>query len=292
MNRSGFFVISILAVLAFPLSPAWPVWFDAGNGICVEAFSQYDPAIASDGAGGAIIVWSDQRAGIVDKDIYAQRISSDGELLWGASGIAVCISSGTQESPVVCPDGQGGAIVYWMDGRAEMSPFVQIYAQRLGPAGSALWTAGGLLVSGMVWEGYVPGFAVDDEGNTYLAWLEEGPDVYREARAQKISPAGSLLWGSTGTSACDSLYNPDDCTISPVAGGGALVAWSKYHSGPEFPGSIFAQRFDASGAALWGTNGIYVFEEPGKDLDLFSAPGRGGSVWLVWRSYEILTGDT
>ena len=58
----------------------------------------------------AIVVWA---AG----DIFAQKLGMDGSLLWGAAGTTVCASSGTQSGPSVRPDGLGGAIVAWCDGR-------------------------------------------------------------------------------------------------------------------------------------------------------------------------------
>ena len=45
----------------------------------------YDPQLASDGNGGAIITYKGPSYGI-----YAQRINSDGEAQWDIDGIAIC----------------------------------------------------------------------------------------------------------------------------------------------------------------------------------------------------------
>jgi hypothetical protein len=55
-------------------------WTTDGEPICNAIGEQYNPAIASDGAGGAIIAWTDTRGG-VDYDDYAQRITRQG--YWG-----------------------------------------------------------------------------------------------------------------------------------------------------------------------------------------------------------------
>jgi hypothetical protein len=69
--------------------------------------------VAPDGAGGAIIAWSDWES--ETGDIFAQRIDSLGAPRWGKSGVVVCNVSGKQSSPVIVTDGAGGAIVAWPD---------------------------------------------------------------------------------------------------------------------------------------------------------------------------------
>jgi hypothetical protein len=53
-------------------------WTADGVAICTATNAQSYPTIVSDGAGGAIITWFDERSG--SSDIYAQRVRSDGTL--------------------------------------------------------------------------------------------------------------------------------------------------------------------------------------------------------------------
>ena len=64
-----------------------PLWANDGLVICDTTGSQSSPKIASDGAGGAIIVWTDVRSS--SSDIYAQRVSADGTMLWQRHGALV-----------------------------------------------------------------------------------------------------------------------------------------------------------------------------------------------------------
>ena len=68
------------------------LWPEAGVIVCDESMEQYDPLICSDGAGGAIIVWGDNRnKGFEDEwDIYGQRLDSGGIAQWTAGGIDIC----------------------------------------------------------------------------------------------------------------------------------------------------------------------------------------------------------
>jgi hypothetical protein len=91
---------------------------------------QMYPVITLDGAGGAIVTWIDYRAGI---DIYAQRVDASGGVRWTANGVPLCTAGGNQTSPVIAPDGVGGAIVTWSDYRAG----TDIYTQSVNARGVA-----------------------------------------------------------------------------------------------------------------------------------------------------------
>ena len=57
------------------------LWDSAGVKICDTIYSQWRQQIVSDGEGGAIIVWQDDRNGN-NYDIYAQRVDVNGNALW------------------------------------------------------------------------------------------------------------------------------------------------------------------------------------------------------------------
>jgi hypothetical protein len=58
-------------------SEGLPKWTVDGVGLCVAGNHQYNPALAPDGAGGAIVTWQDYRGGPT-ADIYAQRVDASG----------------------------------------------------------------------------------------------------------------------------------------------------------------------------------------------------------------------
>ena len=58
--------------------------------VAVVGGDQSRPVIVSDGAGGAIIAWWDDRNGSLG--IYAQRLDADGNPMWTPNGIQVASS--------------------------------------------------------------------------------------------------------------------------------------------------------------------------------------------------------
>lgn len=92
-----------------------PVWGVDGIAVCTAIGDQLNPNIISDKNGGAIIVWQDERS--FDWDVYTQRVSYNGNMVWQYNGAPVCLAVGDQTSPKNIPDNKGGCIVSWEDKR-------------------------------------------------------------------------------------------------------------------------------------------------------------------------------
>ena len=73
-----------------------PQWTANGVAVCTAAGQPVPSAVlASDGAGGAVITWYDDRSGS-SQDIYAQRVDAGGGTHAGngpANGVAVCTAA-------------------------------------------------------------------------------------------------------------------------------------------------------------------------------------------------------
>ncbi len=84
-----------------------------------------------DGVGGAIAAWMRYRR--TNWDVYSQHVDSTGHLCWSDTGLAVCPGDNNVLSPVAVTDGEGGAIISWLDDRG-------LYAQRVADAPGGMET--------------------------------------------------------------------------------------------------------------------------------------------------------
>ena len=135
-------IVTILMLMLFMTSVclAQVRWAANGEPVCTAANVQWGQQLTPDGAGGAIVVWEDNRG--ADTDIYAQRVDQDGNMMWAADGVAICNLAGSnQNSPQLTDDGDGGAIIVWVDWRPGATS--DIYAQRVDADGNMLWAADG-----------------------------------------------------------------------------------------------------------------------------------------------------
>ena len=230
------------------------------------------PCITSDTLGGAIIAWNDHRNG-TDFDIYAQRLNSDGVRQWisgsDSDGVAISVALSDQTIPVIAPDGFGGAIIAWQDGRGGPS----IYAQRVSASGAVQWTTDGVQVST---NGTSPVIVSDGSGGAVIAFLSAN-HIY----AQKVDNSGVKQWvGSPALAISTASTNQSAPAITSNGLGGAIIAWQNYLSGSY---DIYAQRVDAGGVVHWTTNGVaictaYNFQK----LPAIVYDGSGGAI-IAWQ---------
>ncbi|UCD19688.1 MAG: T9SS type A sorting domain-containing protein [candidate division WOR-3 bacterium] len=250
------------------------LWREDGEAVCVAAGNQRSPQIIPDGPGGALIAWEDQRAG--NSDIYGQKIDQNGLSQWMADGVALSTAAGAQIAPRIAPDGSGGAIVVWEDRRAGGNNR-DIYAQRVGAAGNALWTANGVAICANASAQQYPEIVSDGLGGAIITWQDRrNGGNNRDIYAQRIDSSGSVLWTVDGVGICMAAGQQTLPKIVSDGSGGAIITWLDGGT------AIYAQRVDTAGAVQWAVDGVAVCpassfqEEPAMISD-----GAGGAV-LVW----------
>jgi hypothetical protein len=186
---------------------------------------QIHPEIACDGAGGAIITWTDFRNPSY-ADVYAQRIDTLGNLMWGADGVAVGSAAGYQSLPQIIADGAGGAVISWQDAR--VSGF-DIYAQRYDIGGTAHW-GGGVIVCSAADEQDNLALAPDGTGGAVIAW-RDGRNSNDDIYAQRVDGLGGTRWVTNGAGVCVQSNSQDQVQVASDGEGGAIFVWRDYRTG-------------------------------------------------------------
>ncbi len=230
-------------------------WTIDGVTICNTIKNQYLPAIAADGAGGAIIAWDDKRDSSLVSDIYAQRIDASGLVQWTANGIPICNTPDGQVTPIIMSDGSGGAIIAWKDSR-EGGANHNVYAQKINSSGAAQWSANGLRVCNPPGEEQYMTLVSDGAGGAIMTWQDarvdnHNPDIY----VQKINASGEAQWTDNGILICDANSSVLPTSTSDGAGG-AIITWMDFRNGSA--NHIYAQRIDGNGLVLWPANGVPI----------------------------------
>jgi hypothetical protein len=94
-------------------------WKNDGVAIAVASQEQIQPSAVTDGNGGLICVWSDDRG--TGTNILAQRLDATGKALWTANGIYVTNANGNKRRPAIAafPGNFLGtaAVIAWDDTR-------------------------------------------------------------------------------------------------------------------------------------------------------------------------------
>ena len=193
------------------------LWQQDGVPVAITPYTVDNPGgVICDGKGGAITAWGDNRQWwITDGDIYAQRLDSLGNALWGGAGTAICAADSGQYNLKMVSDGEGGSIIVWIDGRNGYFYNRDIYAQRIDSSGIIQWQSNGVPVCTLENHQEMPDIVEDNEGGAIVVWRDERnvePGVY----CQRLDSLGTLLWDSTGIS----------ITSGPWLHGGGLLCSS------------------------------------------------------------------
>jgi len=253
-----------------------PMW--GGRGVIVGGGQeQWGAKLVSDGAGGVIVAWIDYRS-FASYDIYAQRINAAGSLQWPSGGVPVCTAAGDQTNASVVADASGGAIVTWHDYR---SGTADIYAQRVSSAGTALWTANGVVLCNATGSQLSPLAATDGAGGMIAAWQDSragNVDVY----AQRITASGIVQWAANGVNLMTAFGANVNQYVSGIVSdgaGGAIATWQDYRYGNY---DVFANRVSSTGVVMWTTFGAQFTGLAADQLSTTIVTDGAGGAIIGW----------
>jgi hypothetical protein len=269
------------------------VWQTDGVSLCDEKGGQRDVQMVSDGSGGAIITWPDEREGSSADDIYAQRVDADGNVLWTAGGVTICTEANQQLKPRLESDDSGGAIITWYDERGS-AIYTDIYAQRVDTMGNTLWETNGFTVCDASYGQAVPDICTDGSGGAIITWQDYrtggmGGSASWDIYAQRMSAVGTALWQTDGVTVCtESTEHQEEPVVTSDGSGGATIIWKDQRLGTY---DLFAQKLDADGNSLWTANGVSLCVETSwqSGVDLI-ADSSGGAI-AVWQDNRASNAD-
>ena len=240
----------------------------------------------SDGSGGAIVTWTDQRSG--GKDVYAQRIDGQGQVVWTRDGVPVSTVPGDQYGAEIASDGAGGAIVSWNDKRAGS---IDIYGQRIDSLGSPRWTIHGVSICSAVNDQFYPKIIADGLGGAFIIWNDSRVDPStRDIYAQRVDATGDVQWQTDGFPACGAASTQALGFLTTDGDDGAIVVWYDYRNSNY---DIYANKVNPGQAPAYAPLIVSVRDVPrdegGKiglqwlrsDLDVY--PSTDVTYYTVWR---------
>jgi hypothetical protein len=246
-NTSGHYCMYLQRLNADGI-PQWP-----DNGLLISDNPQdtwlTDYDLAVDNADHAIIALNDLRAG-GDLDIYAYRISPNGDFVWGANGIAISDNSGFEPDPRALVTSDGNVVIAWQEESI-------INLRKLSPDGIDLWDPA-IITLTSTYPLSIPRLsAAENDAFVLQILVAQGPNYYnpKHLYAHKFDIEGNQLWGSTGIAVQTAGgFGPQmRPAISSDNAGGAFSYWydsrnSELHA--------FAQHILSDGSMAWTTNGV------------------------------------
>lgn len=231
-----------------------PLWEATGkqlSPVTTSYTSGYGANVVSDGAGGAIVAWNDFRNRLLypednsigRNDIYAARLNGAGQHLWDPAGVPVATGYNSLPSRVsprggpnklnMISDGQGGAILGWLDLRnreTSVHSKWDLYAQRLNAAGEPVWGSAGTPVVAAEGKQDAPTLVADGDGGALVAWQDDRSGNF-DIFIQHLKANGALRWENQGVWVHSGNKDQVNPFMIHLGGNRLAISWNEgYHN--------------------------------------------------------------
>lgn len=192
-----------------------------------ESPEQSGAEIIEDCEGGVIVSYIDRYENLPywSQRVRLQKVDSNGNFLWEPTGVKVTLDEINQGSQKIVNDGEGGAVVIWVNTQA------QYKVNRISSDGQRMWGDSGIVAGINGW--YDPALIVRTTSNKYVVSAERNTIKYFDENGNAFYNDSLDFW----------LFN----IISDGIGGIVL-------SGKVWNGTIpklVTQRKDTLGNNLW-----------------------------------------
>lgn len=193
--------------------------------------------------GCMIYVWSDTKRG--DRDIYAQKVSSTGALLW-AEPVLIGGNPGKQAEPVIIRTTANLFIIAWVDySTGDLSG--DVYAQEINAAGQIQWPLGGKIVCNATGTQKNLNIEPDATNGAYIVW-EDNRNPSTDLYGQHINSLGFPHWNPTGLVIAGATGDEIEHTMWKDGTGGIIIGY-KYNLSST--ASYTARRISVDGGIVW-----------------------------------------
>lgn len=257
------------------------LWADNGllisNNLSMSWLTDWDMAVDQDEC--AILVFQDVRNGY--NNIYAYRISPQGEFLWGSNGLALSNNTDFEAAPIVTITAQNNAVFAW-------SRENTIMIQKVNSSGQKLWGESGIQLQGaedFTWPTFIP---VQEDEILMAFFKQTGPSwsPTKNLFVQRFDPDGQQMWGS-GIAISNNAGIPAYVKARIISDGdnGAFVSWHRS------PGNIFdayVQHIKHNGNLDFPVNGLMLSLSTGThQLDpVMAFNDLTDDLYVFWREHD------
>jgi hypothetical protein len=247
--------------------------------------TQRAPSIDADADGNVVVVW-ESRNNILDNNwtIFARRYNTAGLPLTGQIPVSQT-TAGEQRRPVVALDPLGNFVVTWYALGRDGSGHA-VLARLFDAAGNALGDEF-LVNQSTAGDQWWPRVDRDAQGRFLVAWQDGTASQHGHDGslagifARRFNAAGQALGDEFRVNTTTSWFQERPAAALAPDGRGMIV-WQSGHEGDY---GVFAQRYDASGAAF-GTETRVNTVGPGHQLEPAVTAQPGGGFVVAWAQQQ------
>ncbi|HNX01608.1 MAG TPA: T9SS type A sorting domain-containing protein, partial [Candidatus Cloacimonadota bacterium] len=240
------------------------------------------PQIITSRDNSVIIAWEGSRTDEVWSDLYAQKVSVNGELLWDSLSVQIAAAPYYQQHPRMIDDANGGCFIVWDDSRGGNYPNVDVYAQHVLANGSIAWQENGQAVCTAPGE-QSGSTVVMKNGHLFVSWGDYRTgscsiyyQVLNLSGVEQLENNGKLIFqGLDGDAVKDE-------TLLLKRANDVAVVWTDTRAA-NFGYQIYFQIVEQDGTLLMPVNGKPVTTFTGEDqLSPSAVVTANDEIAIVW----------
>ncbi|MFK7759649.1 MAG: GC-type dockerin domain-anchored protein [Phycisphaerales bacterium] len=223
------------------------------------------------------------------KNLYAQKISSDGTEAW-PSRVAVFDGGSLQfgNFPEFTPDTSGGAVFSWYDTAGPLN----VFAQRLASDGSEMFPHNGVVVSTAPRDRVAPEAAYDPATDSALiGWVELANNQGSSGiYAQRLDSTGARQWTDSGVELSPINSNSSGTVNVQMLEGNLVTMWIQ-NNGSLTSDQIQASALDPAGLPVWSAGTVNIASNFAQRSRLRSAVSTEGFIIAGWQIGDFGVAD-
>lgn len=284
-NREGLF--------AQKMSPTGAkLWAEDGVMIRADDVEPLTLRIDSDTNGGAYVIWTDSREGQSPHlDIYAQHLTADGSLGWGADAMPICTAINEQNSPLIKKSNEH-IFTVWEDARTGS---IGISQQIIDSSNNIVLTEDGETVfyglSGDAGkDGLLQIHPRPNQNDAIVIWDDtRGAVTGYRVFYQLINPDGTYALELNGRPVTiPTGYDQTHFDSATNSAGQTLIVWAEQRAVVE--SKIFAQLIDTNGDYLWGDTGLELSPNYSEDQGIPKVSCYNDDFYIGWAENFLVEG--
>lgn len=132
----------------------------------------------------------------------------------------------------------------------------------------------------------------DGAGGAIIGWLDFRNDsINADIYCQRIDKNGFVKWVTSGVAVCSDIADQGSVNITESTNGSTILTWTDKRTGIN-NNSIFIQKIDSNGLAVWTSNGVNLSNVTGQHQNpKILSDGQGGAFVLFEDSTGISNFD-
>ncbi len=222
-----------------------------------------------------------------NSDIMLQRMTSEGNLLWGNSGIIINHTETENfRYPVLIPSDNNSIIVVYTGQTGPIfTPFVKIYAQKFSENGLPLWAEPKIITDmGTISSYQKPVAKTDGDNGAVIAWYDDrNHDWLFSSFLQRIDSDGNFLFSQNGIEGSlnqNISHNNPEPFYNPQTGE-AYLFWVEAGN-PECIFAVYGQKFTIEGRE-WSDNGMELEAFTSCEISSIRAIKQDNNILLAYK---------